>query len=430
MKSMYTTAAPDLKANTAKWFDLLDRQSGDFASLRKQARSRFRELELPTARTEDWRFTNLASLQKESFSLAEKDAVQAEQLPPLAAPEAFRLTFVNGWFAPGLSRLGALPTGVALGSLAHHSADALSTHLNRIADAQEHAFTALNTSLLADGAYLIVDANKVLEAPLEILFVTKPGAKKPVTSPRLLIVLGANAQATVVERYLSLGAADESYFTNAVTEIALAESALLDHVKLQQESPSAYHIANTQIALAAKTHFTTNYIGFGGGLVRNEVRLRFDGQHAHAVVNGLYAGRGTQHLDNHTVIDHAQPNCQSHQVYKGILDDQAHGVYNGKIFVRQDAQKTDAKQTNKVLLLSDQATINTKPQLEIFADDVKCTHGATVGQLDDAQMYYLQTRGIPKDEAERILTYAFANDLVLRIKLQAIRDQMESCLMR
>jgi Fe-S cluster assembly protein SufD len=195
---------------------------------------------------------------------------------------------------------------------------------------------------------------------------------------------------------------------------------------VQQESLQAYHVANTQIVQAAKSTFTTHYLALGGSLVRNEVRVRFDGEHAESTVNGLYLAHGKQHLDNFTVIDHAKPNCASHELYKGILDDQSHGVFNGKIFVRKDAQKTDAKQTNKVLLLSDSATINTKPQLEIFADDVKCTHGATIGQLDATQLFYLQSRGIGLDAARRLLTFAFANDIVGRIKIEAIRQELET----
>jgi Fe-S cluster assembly protein SufD len=246
------------------------------------------------------------------------------------------------------------------------------------------------------------------------------------THPRTLVVAGKVTQATIMERYLGAG----EYFANAVTEIALAEHAVVDHVKVQEESKEALHVANTQITMAARSAFTTHYLSLGGALVRNEVRVRFDGEHSEATVNGLYLAAAKQHIDNFTVIDHAQPNCASHELYKGILDGSSHGVFNGKIFVRKDAQKTDAKQTNKVLLLSDDATINTKPQLEIFADDVKCTHGATIGQLDAAQLFYLQSRGIPLDAARRLLTFAFANDIVGRVKIEAIREELESRIVR
>ena len=205
----------------------------------------------------------------------------------------------------------------------------------------------------------------------------------------------------------------------------LAEHAVVDHVKLQEESLQSFHIANTQIVQAGHSSFTTHALSFGASIARNEVRVRFDGEHSESTVNGLYVAAGKQHIDNFTVIDHARPNCVSHEMYKGILGDQAHGVFNGKILVRKDAQKTDAKQTNKVLLLSDGATINTKPQLEIFADDVKCTHGATIGQLDATQLFYLQSRGIPLDAARRLLTFAFANDVVRRVKIESLRDALE-----
>jgi len=225
-------------------------------------------------------------------------------------------------------------------------------------------------------------------------------------------------------------AAAPAYFTNAVTEIALAENAVVDHYKVQQESLHAYHIANTQVAQARGSNFSTHFLSLGGGLVRNEVRVRFDGEGCEATVNGLYLADDKQHIDNFTIIDHARPHCASHELYKGILNDQAQGVFNGKIFVRPDAQKTDAKQTNKVLLLSDGATINTKPQLEIFADDVKCTHGATVGQLDAESLFYLRSRGIGQEEARALLTYAFANDVIGRVKIEALRNWLEGIVMR
>jgi Fe-S cluster assembly protein SufD len=266
----------------------------------------------------------------------------------------------------------------------------------------------------------------VLDRPVEVLYLTNPGGKPETAQPRTLVVLGKHAQATVVERFFGIG--EGRAFTNAVGEFVLDEGAILDHVKIQQENGQTYHVANMQVVQARGSNFTTHSLSLGGALVRNEVRVRFDGEGAEATVNGLYLGRGTQHVDNHTVIDHAMPHCNSHELYKGVLADKAHGVFNGKIFVRKDAQKTDAKQTNKVLLLSDDATINTKPQLEIFADDVKCTHGATIGQLDDTQIFYLRSRGIDAEDARRILTFAFANDLVGRIKLEAIRDEIEAVL--
>jgi Fe-S cluster assembly protein SufD len=409
-------------------FDESDRQPGStrWQALRKQGRARFRELPFPGAKSEDWRFTSVAPLLKESFALSSALAIDPSLLPPLCHPQSLRLTFVNGSFAPTLSRLDAPTGGVLFGPLSEPGAAAelLTKHLARIADGQNQIFTALNTALLHDGAYLIVPNAAVLERPLEIIYVTSPGKKSPTAQPRTLVVLGKQAQATVVERFLGIG--EGKAFTNAVAEFVLDEGAILDHVKIQQENLQTYHLANTQVVQARGSNLTTHSLSLGGALVRNEVRVRFDGEGCEATVNGLYLGRGTQHVDNQTVIDHAMPHCNSHELYKGILADKSHGVFNGKIFVRKDAQKTDAKQTNKVLLLSDDATINTKPQLEIFADDVKCTHGATIGQLDEQQIFYLRSRGVGIEEARRILTFAFANDVVGRIKLEAIREELET----
>jgi Fe-S cluster assembly protein SufD len=413
------------KTNFTKLFAEFDRSGATpkYQSLRQAARARFQSLPWPTTRTEDWRFTNVVPLLETEFDIDSPPNIELT----LPSSSTLRLVFVNGrCVRPALDRI---PVGVEIGSLAEIKTDAIP--LGQIALDRDNAFTALNTSFLNDGAYIAIHDGAVIESPIEILYLSEGIDWPNLTVPRTLILVGKNAQATLVERFSMSpvtgreGGHKEFYFTNAVTEIALGEGAVLDHIKIQDESTTAYHIANTQIVMAANSNFTTHYLGLGGALVRNEVRVRFDGEHAEATVNGLYLASGKQHLDNFTVIDHAQPNCASHELYKGILNDRAHGVFNGKIFVRKDAQKTDAKQTNKVLLLSDDATINTKPQLEIFADDVKCTHGATVGQLDPVQLFYLQSRGIPMDEARRLLTFAFANDIVNRIKIEAIRDELE-----
>lgn len=394
-------------------------------SVRSQGRDRFRDLPFPTSRTEDWRFTNVSSLLKESYSLGTDAAVDPASLPPLCDPQAIRLAFVNGTYSAKLSSVEAIK-GLSLGSLAQGGPEDLANHLARVADDRGQVFTALNTALLQDGAYVLVAPGAAIERPIEILYITKPAAKPQTAQPRTLVVLGKHSQATVVERFIATG--DGRAFTNTVAEFVLAQDAILDHVRIQQENRQTYHVANLQVAQSQGSNFTTHSLMLGGELVRNEVRVRFDGERCEATVNGLYLARGTQHIDNHTVIDHALPNCNSHELYKGVLADKSQGVFNGKIFVRKDAQKTDAKQTNKVLLLSDDATINTKPQLEIFADDVKCTHGATIGQLDDTQTFYLQSRGIGREDAKRILTFAFANDIVGRIKLPAIREEIESIL--
>lgn len=414
------------KTTFTNLFARFDRENASkYRAQRSAARERFAAMDWPTPRNEDWRFTNVGPVVDNEYELPDSElTVNLKRLPPRPAPSTIRLVFANGRMMKELSAVGSLPRGVQVASLADPGIKP--TQLGQMAGDADSIFTALNTGFLNEGAYITVPDGVALEAPIDILWLSQSGSKTTATHPRVLVQIGKHAQATIVERYLG----DGEYLTNAVTEIAIAESGLCDHVKVQQESADAFHIATTQVVLAGRSNFTTHYLGFGGDLVRNEVRVRFNGEHAEATVNGLYMATGTQHLDNFTVIDHAMPNCASHELYKGILNDRSHGVFNGKIFVRKDAQKTDAKQTNKVLLLSDDATINTKPQLEIFADDVKCTHGATVGQLDANQMFYLQSRGIPLAQAQRLLTFAFANDIVSRVKLEAIRNELEARIVR
>lgn len=412
-----------------RFLELLDRAapSAKFQALRQMAGERFRLLPLPTLRTEDWRFTSIAPLLNlpiESAAAPMKPAA----LPAPTTPEALRLVFINGVFQNALSTRTDLPAGVYVGPLAEAPADRLQPWLGRVAECEGLVFTALNTALLHDGAAILVPAGHVLERPVEVVYLAQSSAQRAAaTAPRTLLVAGRGSQMTVIERYLDEGGAG---FTNAVTEAAVAEGAFVDHYKLLDEQAQGVHFGNTQALLAGRSNFRTHYLALGGGLVRNEVRVRFDGEGAEATVNGLYLGTGTQHLDNFTVIDHARPHCASHELYKGVLDGQAQGVFNGKIFVRPDAQKTDAKQTNQVLLLSDGATINTKPQLEIFADDVKCTHGAAVGQLDAEQLFYLRSRGIGAEAARALLTFAFANDVVGRIRVEALREQLEARIVR
>ena len=412
-----------------KQFEQFDRTMAapKYQPLRQSARGRFRALPLPTARTEDWRFTSIAALLKEPFELPTAATVDATALPTPTAGDALRLVFVNGRFAAKLSRIVDLPNGVALGALAD-APDAVARSLGRVADFSDQVFTALNTGLLGDGAYVIVPDGHVLDRPIEVTYLAQPAGRATAIHPRTLVQLGKGSRATVIERYLP--AAEGTYFTNAVTEVVVGADAALDHVKLQQEAATAYHVANTQFVLGTRGRLTTHTITLGGAWSRNEVRVRFDGEHGEATVNGLYMAAGRQHVDHQTILDHSLPNCASHELYKGILDGQAHGVFNGKILVRKDAQKTDAKQTNKVLLLADDATIDTKPQLEIFADDVKCTHGATVGQLDEAQLFYLRSRGLDLDAARALLTFAFANDVVGRIPVEALRDELEQVIIK
>ena len=402
-------------------------------SLRQLAAERFGEVGFPTRRNEEWRFTNVSPIAETPFTLATKadSAMPADALAhyTYAGMGGTQLVFVNGHFQADLSSQ-EFPAGVTVSTLAaamEASPKLVEAHLGRYAKFTTQAFVALNTAALEDGAFVHLSRNAVIEEPVHLLFVSTPHGGPTVSHPRILIIAEENSQATLVESYS--GTPDAVYFTNAVTEVVAAENAVLDHYKVQRESVKSYHVATMQLQLARSTNFSSHSVGLGGLLVRNDANAYLGGEGIECTLNGVYLGNDRQLIDNHTEIDHAMPHCNSHEIYKGILDGHSRGVFNGKIFVREDAQKTDAKQTNQTLLLSPTAQIDTKPQLEIFADDVKCTHGATIGQLSDEALFYLRARGIPKDNARALLTYAFASDIVSRIKVDAIRAQLDQVLL-
>ena len=415
-------------------FDVFERSlNGDSKSplhqLRREAIGRFQETGFPTNRHEEWKFTNISPIAKTGFEPVLRyagEVVTEEQLAPLTLPTAHRLVFVNGHFSPALSSTGQLPKGVECGSLssAVRSAHAgIAKYLGKLVKFDETPFVSLNTAFLLDGAFLYVPDNIVVEEPIQFLFLATGDAPALIT-PRNLVVIGEQSQATIVESYgFTQGG---RYLTNVVTEMLLGDGAVVEHDKLQHESTNAYHIAMMQADLSSHSTLTSNSIALGGAIVRNNITARLGGEGIECTLNGLSLGTGSQLIDNHTTIDHAKPHCASHELYKAVLDGTSRGVFNGKIFVRQDAQKTDAKQTNKTLLLSDDATMDTKPQLEIFADDVKCTHGATIGQLDAEQIFYLRSRGIGELNARDILTFAFASDVVSRVHHDALRERLES----
>jgi Fe-S cluster assembly protein SufD len=353
-------------------------------ALREGGFASFAQAGFPTTHDEEWRFTNVAPIARATFRLVPAS-------PVLSIPEGVR----------------QLPL------------EQVELHLGRYA-ADRNPFVALNTAFIGEVAVLEVPRNAVIKQPIEI---THAGTDGTTAQPRTLILVGANAQCTIVETYQGTG----SYFTNAVTEIIAGESAVVDHYKVQQESTAAWHVATLQASIGRSAVFTSHSISLGGALVRNDANAVLC-TGAEGTLNGLYIVNGAQHVDNHTIIDHAQPHAVSHELYKGILDGKSHAVFNGKIFVRKDAQKTDSKQTNKNLVLSDDAVVDTKPELQILADDVRCTHGATIGQLDSEALFYLQSRGIGRSDAKSLLTFAFAQDIVDRIKVQSLRDSLERIL--
>jgi Fe-S cluster assembly protein SufD len=395
------------------WLDQFTKQpSSPFQGLRQLGFARFTELGFPTTHNEDWRFTNVAPIARRSFQRAEACEVDADSLAPWTTA-GIRLVFVNGvlWGRPSV-----LPKGVQAGNLTPDAEQYLAKQVSF----QDNTFVALNTAFLNEGAYIRVARGTVVEEPIHVVYVSTGDCH---TEPRGLVVVGPEAQCTIVETYVGAG----SYFTNAVTEIVASDSAVVDHYKVTVEAPEAYHIASLHATLGRSTNFSSHSISLGGALVRNDAGATLS-EGTEATLNGLYIVNGTQHVDNHTSIDHAKPHANSHELYKGILDGKASAVFNGRILVRKDAQKTDSKQTNKNLVLSDEAVIDTKPELQIFADDVRCTHGATIGQLDAESMFYLQSRGIGRSDARSLLTYAFAQDIIDRVKVPSLRDSLERIL--
>jgi Fe-S cluster assembly protein SufD len=405
-------------------------------SARRAALERFDRLGFPTTHDEEWRFTSVAPIADTNFAFAPDGAAGLAPNDVAALDwshgQAVTLVFVNGRYAEGLSRVASLPEGVRIGHFGRalsETPDLFEAYLTRIADNDRHAFTALNTAFITDGAHVHVTDGTVVRTPIHLVFLAAGEQAAPTMAhPRVLLVLGANSEATVVETYASLGR--DRYLTNAVTEIVAGEGATIHHYKVQRESPASFHVGAIYLRGAKDATLACNSIAFGGALVRNDVNAVLDGEGGHCTLNGLYLADGTRLVDNHTTIEHARPHCASREVYKGIIADRARAVFNGKIVVRPDAQKTDAKQTNKALLLSEEAQINTKPQLEIFANDVKCTHGAAIGQIDEEAIFYLRARGLGVQEARHMLILAFAGDVVHQMGLESLRADIDAELVR
>lgn len=417
-------------------------------TLRKQGMARFEALGFPTTKNEDWHFTSVAPIAERAFRLAARsdsagdtaerrgasrrkgDAANAAGIT-LSQLEDFKfgetdwhtLVFVNGVFTGNLSSYAGLGDGVRITSLAaaiESGSELVQRHLGRIAKFDQHTFTALNTAFINDGAFIELQPDTVVDRPIHLVFVSDGDS---VSHPRNLVVAGRHSRAVLIESYVSVR--DSEYFTNAVTEIVVGDGAHIDHYKIQRESQAAFHVGTVQARESRDSQLHSFSFATGGSLARTNIYTSLDGDAATCTLNGLYLTDGTQHIDNQTSIEHIAPNCPSHEVYKGVLDGRSHGVFNGKVYVHPEAQKTDGKQSNNNLLLSPTARVDTKPQLEIFADDVKCTHGATVGRLDELAMFYLNSRGIGRDSARMLLTYAFAADVLETIELEPVKRELE-----
>lgn len=397
--------------------------------LRKAGMVRFAEQGFPTLSDEDWRFTNIAAIAKlpfrPVFHLAKAAVTREEVLGvTFGSLAAHRLVFVNGHFDAELS--SPVAEGLQVKSLACALAEnepTLQEHLARHAAGEKAPFTSLNTAFFQDGAFIHVPPGKTVETPIHLVFFNTTKESGATSQPRNLVVMGKGARATVLESYS--GKVNASYFTNTVTEFVLDQEAVLEHCKFQDESLSAFHIAGIHAQLGRGSNLASHSIAVGARLSRNNIRAVLAADGVECVLNGLYLTHGDQLADHHMVVEHAAPHCASHEYFNGILDGRSKGVFHGRILVRQAAQKTDAKQTNKNLLLSEDATIDTKPQLEIYADDVKCTHGATVGQLNEESIFYLRSRGIGTERARRMLIHAFAGEIIERIRHAPAREELD-----
>lgn len=399
--------------------------------LREEGAARFEELKFPTTHDEEWKYTSVAPILKVPFRAAsaqDKQSVTAESVAPFAFQESrqSQLVFINGVYSPQLSNLLAIPNGIVVCNFSNAPeahAHVIREHLAAHADYHGEVFTALNTASIGDGAFVYVPQGKMVETPIHLLFISTAPEASTISHPRTLIVAGQDAVAMVIESYVSL--ADDLCFTNAVTEVVAGAGAVIDHYRLQEESERGFHIGTTEVHQERGSNYSSCAISLGGEIARHNLNVALSGENITSTINGLYVVTDRQHVDNHTTIDHIKPHSASHQLYKGILDGKSRAVFSGKIFVRAGALLTDARQLNKNLLLSHEATVDTKPQLEIFADDVKCAHGATVGQLEDDELFYLASRGLTVERARALLTYGFAEDVISKIRLASARKQLD-----
>ncbi len=400
---------------------------GWLKSIREHAITKFSELGFPTPQDEDWRFTNVAPIARSSFHIPLNgiDQVSAADLTPFQfeGQQICELVFINGHYSAELSTHNKLPEGVIVLNLAeaiNSQEDILKENLAKYADFEDEAFTALNTAFMEDGGFIYIPKGTVVEEPIHLLYISTAGDKPSITNPRNLIIVEDNCEANIIEQYVSL---DENiYLSNVVTEMIVGENSSVGHYLIELESKKAFNISTLRVQQARSSNMRSYSVLLGGSLVRNNIHPVLAGEGCNSLINGLYMSTHRQHMDNYMKVEHASPHCDSRQLYNGVLDGRSRGVFHGRIIVHEDAQKTDAKQTNRNLLLSDHAQVDTKPQLEIYADDVKCTHGATIGQIDENALFYLRSRGISKEASRDIILNAFTNETLKSMTLDSVKN--------
>lgn len=400
----------------------------EISELREEAINRFLELGYPTVMNEDWRFTNMNPLAKSKFKISENGrSLGTDDLKTYLFSEldTYLLVFVNGKFSKELSQIEEIPPGVTITSLS----EAIETerelfleYFGKFLNFETEAFNALNTAFFEDGIFINVPDSVSVNKPVHAVYISHEDPEA-IVSPRNLIIIGKNSELKVIEHYVATS--DYSYFSNVVSEVCVGENSSLEHYLLEFESKKAFNISTLRVQQEKYSNIKSHSVLFGGAIVRNNVHPVLAGEGSNSLINGLYMSNGRQHMDNFMRVEHASPHCDSRQIYNGVLDDNSRGVFHGRIIVHEGAEKTDAKQTNRNLLLSDSAQIDTKPQLEIYNDDVKCTHGATIGQMDENAIFYLQSRGIPKKEAETIMVKGFTGESFSNMSVEPVREYLE-----
>ncbi len=396
-------------------------------AVRTHAFGFFTENGFPTPKNEEWKYTNVAPIAREEFSF-EAGAVKAEEIKNFIYGESAKntLVFIDGKLNKEFSATDCTFTALTFNEVFKNEGlvKIIETNFGKAVDFDKNGFTALNTAFLEEGVFLQIPENSKIETPIHLLFISTAGK---INFPRVLIVAEKGSKATIIESCVSLDSGRS--FSNSVTEIFVEDEAHLTHYRIQKENAESFNIGTTKAVLRRGSHYDSTNINLGAAISRHDTGVKFTAEGAECFVDGLYMLNGSQHADTHSVIDHAVPHCASHQNYKGVLSDRSHAVFNGKVFVREDARGTDAQQSNKNLLLSNDARIDTKPQLEIFNDDVKCAHGATVGQLEDEEVFYLLSRGLHPELARNLLTYGFAEEIISKIGIGSIKAELDEAVL-